>query len=123
MEHSIDTELRHSIESSVEGDEGRVVFFLDAEPGVPARVTKLLGYHHTEQTPAGDGRHLGLEHGQRLDERAPRAALDVEMALLVLLAAAAVAGSLRPEAHRQCAESPRRIPVDFACGRRACGQG
>jgi alpha,alpha-trehalose phosphorylase len=54
MEHSIETELRHSIESSVEGDEGRVVFFLDAEPGVPARVTKLLGYHHSDRAPAGD---------------------------------------------------------------------
>jgi alpha,alpha-trehalose phosphorylase len=54
MEHSIDTELRHSIESSVDGDEGRVVFFLDAEPGVPARITKLLGYHHAERAPVGD---------------------------------------------------------------------
>jgi len=54
MEHSIETELRHSIESSVEQDEGRVVFFLDAVPGVPARVTKLLGYHHSDHAPAGD---------------------------------------------------------------------
>ncbi|HEY1538076.1 MAG TPA: glycosyl hydrolase family 65 protein [Solirubrobacteraceae bacterium] len=54
MEHSIDTHLRHSIESSVEEDEGRVVFFLDAEPGIPARVTKLLGYHHAEIAPSGD---------------------------------------------------------------------
>ena len=54
MEHSIDTELRHSVESSVQEDEGRVVFFLDAEPGVPARVTKLLGYHHASQAPPGD---------------------------------------------------------------------
>ena len=54
MEHSIDTDLRHSIESSVDGDEGRVVFFLDAEPGVPARITKLLGYHHAERAPVGD---------------------------------------------------------------------
>ena len=30
MEHSIETELRHSIESSRRADEGRVVFFLDA---------------------------------------------------------------------------------------------
>ncbi|HEV7805226.1 MAG TPA: glycosyl hydrolase family 65 protein [Solirubrobacteraceae bacterium] len=54
MEHAIATELRHSVESSVEEDEGRVVFFLDAEPGIPARVTKLLGYHHAEHAPAGD---------------------------------------------------------------------
>jgi alpha,alpha-trehalose phosphorylase len=54
MEHSIETELRHSIESSVEQDEGRVVFFLDTVPGVPARVTKLLGYHHAEHAPPGD---------------------------------------------------------------------
>jgi alpha,alpha-trehalose phosphorylase len=54
MEHSIDTELRHSIESSVDGDEGRVVFFLDAVPGVPARITKLLGYHHADRAPVGD---------------------------------------------------------------------
>ena len=39
---------------SVEEDEGRVVFFLDAEPGIPARVTKLLGYHHAERAAAGD---------------------------------------------------------------------
>jgi alpha,alpha-trehalose phosphorylase len=54
MEHAIETELRHSIESSVEADEGRVVFFLDAEPGVPTCVTKLLGYHHADHAPAGD---------------------------------------------------------------------
>ena len=54
MEHAIETELRHSVESSVEEDEGRVVFFLDAEPGIPARVTKLLGYHHAERAAAGD---------------------------------------------------------------------
>ena len=54
MEHRIETELRHSVESSVEEDEGRVVFFLDAEPNIPARVTKLLGYHHAERASAGD---------------------------------------------------------------------
>jgi len=54
MEHSIETELRHSIESSVEEDEGRVVFFLDAEAGIPARITKLLGYHHAQKAPPGD---------------------------------------------------------------------
>jgi alpha,alpha-trehalose phosphorylase len=54
MDHAIETELRHSIESSVESEEGRVVFFLDAEPEVPTRVTKLLGYHHADSAPAGD---------------------------------------------------------------------
>ena len=54
MEHAIDTQLKYSIESSVEEDEGRVVFFLDAEPGIPARVTKLLGYHHAERAAPGD---------------------------------------------------------------------
>jgi len=54
MEHHIDTQLRHSVESSVEEDEGRVVFFLDAEPGIPAHVTKLLGYHHADHASAGD---------------------------------------------------------------------
>jgi alpha,alpha-trehalose phosphorylase len=54
MEHSIDTELSHTIESNAEADEGRVAFFLDPEPGVPATVTKLLGYHHAENAPAGD---------------------------------------------------------------------
>ena len=68
MEHSIETELRHSIESSVEEDEGRVVFFLDAEPGIPARVTKLLGYHHADHASAGDlcrrvNRTLDRAHG------------------------------------------------------------
>ncbi len=54
MEHSIETDLRHSVETSVEEAEGRVVFFLDAEPGIPARVTKLLGYHHARQASTGD---------------------------------------------------------------------
>jgi alpha,alpha-trehalose phosphorylase len=54
MDHQIETELTHTIESSVETHEGRVVIFLDAEPGVPARVTKLLSYHHADHTPAGD---------------------------------------------------------------------
>ncbi len=54
MDHHIETELRHSFESHVEDTEGRVVYFLDAEPGIPARVTKLLGYHHADQALAGD---------------------------------------------------------------------
>jgi len=54
MEHAIDTQLSYSLDSSVEEDEGRVVFFLDAEPGIPARVTKLLGYHHAEHAASGD---------------------------------------------------------------------
>ncbi len=54
MDHQIETELTHTVEASAEEHEGRVVFFLDAEPGIPARVTKLLSYHHAEPTPAGD---------------------------------------------------------------------
>jgi len=54
MEHAMDSELRYSVESSVEADEGRVVFYLDAEPGVPARMTKFLGYHHDERASNGD---------------------------------------------------------------------
>jgi len=54
MEHAIDTQLRYNLESSVEQDEGRVVFYLDAEPGVPARVTKLLGYHHGARASSSD---------------------------------------------------------------------
>ncbi|HWH11091.1 MAG TPA: glycosyl hydrolase family 65 protein [Solirubrobacteraceae bacterium] len=54
MDHHVETDLRYTVESSVEPHEGRVVFFLDAEPGIPARVTKLLGYHHAESTPSGD---------------------------------------------------------------------
>ncbi|HEU0317049.1 MAG TPA: hypothetical protein VFR49_06950, partial [Solirubrobacteraceae bacterium] len=54
MEHHIETALRHSVESSVGEDEGRVVFYLDAEPGIAARVTKLLGYHHAPRTAPGD---------------------------------------------------------------------
>ncbi len=54
MEHAIDTELRYSLESMVENDEGRVVFYLDAEEGIPARVTKVLGYHHDERASGND---------------------------------------------------------------------
>jgi alpha,alpha-trehalose phosphorylase len=54
MEHAIDTELRYSVESSVENEEGRVVFYLDAEHGVPARITKVLGYHHDARASAND---------------------------------------------------------------------
>ncbi len=54
MEHEIVTDLRHTIEASVGEDEARVVFFLDAEPGVSTRVTKLLGYHHASGVSAGD---------------------------------------------------------------------
>jgi alpha,alpha-trehalose phosphorylase len=54
MEHTIATELRHNVESSVGQDEGRVVFYLDAEPGIPTRVTKLLGYHHAAGTARSD---------------------------------------------------------------------
>ncbi len=68
IDHTIETELRHSVDSSVEDDEGRVVFFLDAEPGVPARVTKLLGYHHADHATVGDlcrrvNRTLDRAHG------------------------------------------------------------
>ncbi len=54
MEHRIETDLHHNVESMVDETEGRVVYFLDAEPGVPARLTKLLGYHHALQASAGD---------------------------------------------------------------------
>jgi len=54
MDHIMDTELRYGVESSVAADEGRVVFYLDAEPGVPARMTKLLGYHHDARAANGD---------------------------------------------------------------------
>jgi alpha,alpha-trehalose phosphorylase len=54
MEHAIETELRYTVEASVEGDEGRVVFYLDAEPGVPAQMTKLLSYHHDPRASIGD---------------------------------------------------------------------
>jgi alpha,alpha-trehalose phosphorylase len=54
MDHQFETELPYTVESTVEEHEGRVVFFLDAEPGIPARLTKLLSYHHAERTPTGD---------------------------------------------------------------------
>ena len=54
MDHIMETELRYRVESSVAADEGRVVFYLDAEPGVPARMTKLLGYHHDARAANGD---------------------------------------------------------------------
>ena len=54
MDHRIETELTHSVECGAEPNEGRVVFFLDAEPGVPARVWKFLSYHHAERPSPGD---------------------------------------------------------------------
>jgi alpha,alpha-trehalose phosphorylase len=54
MDHQMETRLPHSVESGAEPNEGRVVFFLDAEPGVPARLTKLLSYHHAERPTSGD---------------------------------------------------------------------
>jgi hypothetical protein len=42
---------------------------------------------------------LGLKDGQRLDEGAPGVAIDVEVALLVLLAAAAVARIVASRGH------------------------
>ncbi len=54
MEHAIDTALNFRFESHVEEDEGRVVFYLDAERGVPARIAKILCYHHDARASATD---------------------------------------------------------------------
>ena len=53
---------------------------------------------------------LGLKHGQRLDERALGVAIDVEMALLVLLATAAVAQVVASRRHTNSVRRARDGP-------------
>ena len=51
VEHVIDTAAPHEIETSVEEDLSKLVLSVDAEPGVPIRVTKYITYQSSRSVP------------------------------------------------------------------------
>ncbi|MFQ5990559.1 MAG: glycoside hydrolase family 65 protein [Candidatus Methylomirabilales bacterium] len=45
IEHTFDTECPYAVESKCAEDSGKVVFSIDAKPGVPIHLTKYMTYH------------------------------------------------------------------------------
>jgi alpha,alpha-trehalose phosphorylase len=51
VQHVIETDTPHQVAASVEGDGGAVVVSVDAQPGVPIRVTKFIAYQSSREVP------------------------------------------------------------------------
>ena len=61
MDHALETDNRYSCEGKVSEDTGKIVFSIDARPGVPVRLTKYITYHTSRSAPL-----------EELDERSHR---------------------------------------------------
>ncbi|MBD2122344.1 glycoside hydrolase family 65 protein [Trichocoleus sp. FACHB-262] len=61
VDHEFETQSPYSYESQCSEDDGKVVFSVDAQPGVPIRLVKYMTYHTSDHFPA-----------QELCERAER---------------------------------------------------
>ncbi|MEP0874121.1 glycoside hydrolase family 65 protein [Trichocoleus desertorum AS-A10] len=61
VDHEFETKSPYSYESQCSEDDGKVVFSVDAQPGVPIRLVKYMTYHTSDHFPA-----------QELCERAER---------------------------------------------------
>jgi len=51
IEHAIETECPYSCKSESSEDSGKAVFSIDAEPGMPIRLTKYMTYHTSRSAP------------------------------------------------------------------------
>ncbi len=51
IEHAFETDCAHGWESTRSQDEGKIVFSIDAKPGVPIRLTKYMAYHTSRSAP------------------------------------------------------------------------
>ncbi len=54
VDHVIETDCRWTATADCEGDQARLVLAVEAEPGVPVRLTKFLAYHTSASAQAGD---------------------------------------------------------------------
>ena len=51
IEHVIETDCSYSCKTQYEGDEGKVVFSVEAKPGMPIHLTKYMAYHTSRSAP------------------------------------------------------------------------
>lgn len=51
IEHAFDTECPHACETKDSEDSGKVVFSIDAKPGLPIHLTKYIAYHTSRRSP------------------------------------------------------------------------
>jgi len=68
VDHTFETECPYTEEASHGPDEGRVVFSVDAQPGVPIRLIKYMAYHSSRRVSAQEL----LSRAQRTLDRARR---------------------------------------------------
>jgi len=54
VDHVIETECPHSVDSAYDDDVGKVVFSADAKPGVPIRIVKYITYHTSRSAPPAE---------------------------------------------------------------------
>jgi alpha,alpha-trehalose phosphorylase len=54
FDHTIETENPFTSENEASDDEGRIVFSVEAQPGVPVRITKWMGFHTSRKTASED---------------------------------------------------------------------
>lgn len=54
VEHLVDTTSPYTVTSEATGDLAKVVYIVDAQPGVTFRLTKLLSYHTSRSVPPGE---------------------------------------------------------------------
>jgi alpha,alpha-trehalose phosphorylase len=54
VDHTVETECPFTQESHCNDDDGKVVFSIDAKPGIPFRITKYLAYHTSRSAPPAE---------------------------------------------------------------------
>ena len=54
VDHVIETDNSHQTAVTLDEDSGKVVITVDAQPGVPIRVTKYVAYHSSRSVPASE---------------------------------------------------------------------
>ncbi|HEY6084380.1 MAG TPA: hypothetical protein VIU63_03230 [Nitrospira sp.] len=64
IDHSLDTDAPHSSDTRVGEDSGRVVFSIDARPGVSINLTKYMAYHTSDNA---DTDEMGARVERTLD--------------------------------------------------------
>jgi len=52
VDHAFETDCPHSYEAKCNEDSGKVVFSVNAKPGVPIQLTKYMAYHTSRSAPA-----------------------------------------------------------------------
>jgi alpha,alpha-trehalose phosphorylase len=64
VDHSVETECRYSVMSECSGDQGKVVFSVDAKRGKPVQIFKFITYHSSRHAAT---RELAMRAARTLD--------------------------------------------------------